>query len=201
MWTTRRSSGRIVWMAGTYGSRRVLIVEDEEAAARSLARLLRRCGGPDAVLATTFMDGARELRAAEPSICAAILDIRLPGGCGLDLISVARERDPGLPILVLTGNVDHPYLANLAQVHGVEFAFKPADTEVVAAFVRRAAARPQELNGVERSPVLDAFALAHGLTAEEIEIVRLRLSGLQNKEIADARNTSAGSGFFSGGAA
>src|ERR1041385_3766960 len=78
---------------------RVLIVEDDP----ELSTLLRdglRAQRIDATLAGTWADG-RE-RAASGSFDVMILDIRLPGGSGLDLCAELRRGGVTTPVLMLT---------------------------------------------------------------------------------------------------
>jgi len=78
---------------------RVLIVEDDP----ELAGLLRdslRGQRIDPTLAETFADGLEHAAAAAFDVI--ILDVRLPGGTGLDLCAQLRRRRVTTPILMLT---------------------------------------------------------------------------------------------------
>ena len=78
---------------------RVLIVEDDP----ELAGLLRdslRGQRIDPTLAETFADGLEHAAAAAFDVI--VLDVRLPGGTGLDLCAQLRRRRVTTPILMLT---------------------------------------------------------------------------------------------------
>jgi DNA-binding response OmpR family regulator len=78
---------------------RVLIVEDDA----DLAALLRdglRAQRIDPTIACTFSDG-RE-RATIAAYDVIILDVRLPGGTGLDLCGELRRQGVTTPVLMLT---------------------------------------------------------------------------------------------------
>lgn len=95
----------------------VLVVEDEAVLRRNLTRLLERRGL--AVVAASSVTEARALlqRAA---VDAAILDVSLPDGDGLDLLPLTRSSHS----LVVSAEVSE---ARLEQ-HGVEhFQRKPLD--------------------------------------------------------------------------
>src|SRR5256885_15652396 len=78
---------------------RVLIVEDDP----ELAGLLRdglRAQRIDPTLAATFAEGRD--RAHAGSFDVIILDVRLPGGTGLDLCGELRHGGSTTPVLMLT---------------------------------------------------------------------------------------------------
>ncbi len=83
------------------GSYRVLIVDDEEAAAHTLAEVLRQqhwtvavCHNGESAFAS-FEDEPADL---------VVTDLRMPHGTGEGLIARLRALDPDLPILVMTGD-------------------------------------------------------------------------------------------------
>lgn len=78
---------------------RVLVIEDDDALRETLAELLERRGYAP-VLAGSGRDGVA--RVAD-DIGAVLLDLRLPDIDGMDLMSEIRQRDPHLPIIVVTG--------------------------------------------------------------------------------------------------
>ena len=85
----------------------VLIIEDHELTRQFLAENLA-ADGYLPLVAPTLADGRRVVRGGGPA--AAILDLRLPDGDGLDLLAELRGADgavppldPHLPVLVLSG--------------------------------------------------------------------------------------------------
>ena len=85
----------------------VLLVEDDPVLRTFLADNLT-ADGYDLILAGSVRDGLRELEYKRPD--AAIVDLGLPDGSGLDLIKrvrsadgVATRLDPALPLIVLSG--------------------------------------------------------------------------------------------------
>jgi two-component system, OmpR family, response regulator len=88
---------------------RILVVDDNQDAADSLAALLRAAGFEVEV----SFDGNAALATAErfgPTAC--VLDIRMPGMDGYELARRLRERMPELPPMLATltafGGGDHP---------------------------------------------------------------------------------------------
>jgi DNA-binding response OmpR family regulator len=78
--------------------RALLIVEDDDAIARGLQRVLDSQGYNVSRLAR----GAGVIRAAQPPVELVILDLSLPDSDGLDVCRRLRERRPELAILILT---------------------------------------------------------------------------------------------------
>ena len=84
----------------------LLLVEDDPLLGTFLADNLA-ADGYELTVAETVRDGLRELEYKHPDL--AIVDLALPDGSGLELITRVREADglsrldPSLPLLVLSG--------------------------------------------------------------------------------------------------
>ena len=123
---------------------RVLIVEDDPHLSRALREGFRNLYF-DVASATTYAEG-RE-RALLSTYDAIVLDIMLPGGSGLDLCRLLRDRGVKTPIVILTARdgVDD-------RVHGLEVG---ADDYVTKPFsFRELAARIRAL--IRRPPVVES---------------------------------------------
>ena len=118
-----------------HGSR-VLVVDDEGDQAFALALLLREDEG---ILATSARDSNEALEQVKTSpIDAVVLDVKMPGLSGPDLLAVLRKNHPGLPAVLLTGYERYDArLAHAMASGGVAYCAKPASpSTVVAALVR-----------------------------------------------------------------
>ena len=78
---------------------KILIVEDDELLLDAVSGQLDQLGY--SVCAAGSVQAAREALATQ-TIDGIVLDLGLPDGDGLDLLPWARQRLPGLPVLVLT---------------------------------------------------------------------------------------------------
>jgi DNA-binding NtrC family response regulator len=78
----------------------VLIVDDEREACLSLSEILSTHG----IQSVTATDPRTvpDLLASRP-VDLAIMDMRMPGLSGIDLLKVLKERDRSLPVIVVTG--------------------------------------------------------------------------------------------------
>ena len=130
------------------------------------------------------------VRHCQPHII--LLDIGLAGANGLDLISQLCRICPGVKIVVVTGRPEREYLMSALQL-GVH-AFLQKDTPGAAILgALRAVVRGERVIGqaealttvlVEFGRVLrDRELERRGLTDQEINILQLAASGLNNKDI------------------
>jgi CheY-like chemotaxis protein len=91
--------------------KRILLVEDNDQFRENFARALERALAAEP-LDVTFVEAGSlaeaRVRLREGGLDAALIDVRLPDGDGLDLV---REIDDGaagrIPTLVLTAYLDH----------------------------------------------------------------------------------------------
>jgi DNA-binding NtrC family response regulator len=78
---------------------RVLIVEDEVSLSKSVKRMLEKLGHAVTV-AASIADGEAAFGAVDPDL--VLLDLRLPDGDGLELLSRLVAQDPSVQVLVMT---------------------------------------------------------------------------------------------------
>ena len=132
----------------------VLVVEDERYVAESLVALLRHEGMRATAVAT-----AEEALDAPP--CDVVLaDLKLPGKSGVDLLKDLKERDPALPVLLLTGHGTIADAVAAMRAGALDFLTKPIEPEVIVERVRKAAER----GSIERER--DRLRLKDDLVAE-----------------------------------
>jgi DNA-binding NtrC family response regulator len=126
--------------------RRVMVVDDDRAFRLSTAELLRQ-EGHDVVLAGSGAEAVKELEGQRVDLM--LLDLRMPGLDGVDLVEVLRKRGVGVPILMITGFGSIETAVRSLHTGADDFLAKPVDPDVLAA-------RVQEL--LDRRPGLDAAA-------------------------------------------
>ena len=101
-------------MADTEANPHTLIVEDEEALAKSMARTLKSRG----ILADTAFSGAEaRQRLAAKEYSVVLLDVRLPDESGYGLLGELRALRPDMAVVMISG-VDDPELGKAAVEHG-----------------------------------------------------------------------------------
>lgn len=91
-------------VADARGSERILVVEDEPAVRALACRALRK-QGYDVIEASNGMDALQHLD-AQDGIDLMISDLVMPGMHGLELCRLAKQKRPGLRILLMSGYSD-----------------------------------------------------------------------------------------------
>ncbi len=117
--------------------RSLLIVEDDDRLRGRLARALAERGFEtrEAGDVPSAMAAARE-----DSPEYVLVDLRMPGGSGLDVVREVKAIDPGTTVVVLTGYGSIATAVEALRLGAVEYLTKPADVDqIVAAFTRTAA--------------------------------------------------------------
>ncbi len=124
-------------------------------------------------------------RPAEPA--CFLLDVRMPGMSGLELMEAARERGLDQPVIFMTGHGDVPLAVEAMRRGAVTFLEKPfqekALEEAIALAFRTTPSETED--ETTTSPLSLAYQerLAR-LTAREREVMDLVVAGSYNKVIA-----------------
>ena len=115
--------------------RELLVVEDDDAFARTLQRSFERRGYR--VLRATDLGGVRGLlERSRPGY--AVVDLKLAaGGSGLACVQVLHEHDPDMVIVVLTGYASIATAVEAIKLGARHYLAKPSNTDdIEAAFGR-----------------------------------------------------------------
>ena len=125
----------------------ILIVDDDDLFRERLARALRDRGHE--VRTAKNADEALDLaRADSPEY--AVVDLKMPGRSGLEVVRELRAVDAATTIVVLTGYGSIATAVEAVKLGAGHYLSKPADAdEVLAAFAR--AGRPVDPSSVERA--------------------------------------------------
>lgn len=117
--------------------RQLLIVEDDDAFARTLARSFERRGYK--VLRASSLDEVRVLLAGEHRPGYAVVDLKLASGAsGLTCVQALHEHDAGMVIVVLTGYASIATAVEAIKLGARHYLAKPANTDdIEAAFERQ----------------------------------------------------------------
>lgn len=104
----------------------VFVIDDEEPVRAALAKLLRALGfnSESYASAQEFLDHY----SGDHGGCL-LVDIRMPGMSGLDLIEELRRRGIDLPAIVMTGHTDESSLERLETLNAIGFLEKPFTLE------------------------------------------------------------------------
>ena len=160
----------------------VFVVEDDDAVRSALEVFLRLEG----LRTRSFPSAEAFLDACRPGWTGClVVDLRMPGLSGLELLGQLRERAIDLPAIVITAHGDVANTRSSFRAGAVDFFEKPVDNEALLVAIRQAldrdAARRREAR--ERSEIVERLAR---LTAREREVLDLVAAGRHNREIAAA---------------
>jgi FixJ family two-component response regulator len=158
----------------------VLLVDDDLGVREAVQALLGSVGMQVMAFADVqdFLDSARP---AGPA--CLVLDVRMPGKSGLDLLDELKRRNLSLPSIVITGHGDVPMSVRAMKAGAVEFLGKPFRDQELLDAVNAAI----ELDRVRRGREIVDEALRRrfdGLTSRERQVLVLVAHGLLNKQIA-----------------
>ena len=155
---------------------KVAYVEDDVDARTILARKLAREG----IACEVFHAADPLLDAAAPGrYDALVIDIRLPGRSGVELLKELRHRGIFTPAIIVTAFNSAAY-AREALNSGANYLLeKPFSLETLLRAIRRVTGSPQSLQDC-----VDRGLAVLKLTAREDEVARLLLKGLGNAEVA-----------------
>src|SRR5208337_3023045 len=116
-----------------------ILVIDDEAAIRESLEVLLTLEGYSVRMATDGEEGLRVLELENFDL--VLLDLALPGQSGLELLPQIRDRQPELPVIMITayGTVDN--VVEAIRAGAENFVQKPWDNEKLLADIRTAVAR------------------------------------------------------------
>jgi DNA-binding NtrC family response regulator len=113
---------------------RLLLIEDDEAAVFGYRRYLSKAGY--GIVAASTLADARRLAARE-QFHAVVLDLKLPDGNGIDLISEFRDMRDTMGIVVITGAGDVATAVEAMRRGADNFLTKPVDMDALQATLEK----------------------------------------------------------------
>jgi len=120
----------------------LLVVDDEEPIRNALKKFLTQ-QGYDVATAASGEDALRILQRQKISVL--LLDVRMPGKSGIDLVPQVRELEPSVAILMLTAVNDATTAALCMQRGAMDYLTKPIDLADLARAILRAIRRRDSL--------------------------------------------------------
>lgn len=172
---------------------RVVLADDQAVVREGLVTLLGLLPGVDVVgAAADGLEAVRLVAAHDPDVL--LVDLRMPRCDGVEATRRVRASAPRTEVVVLTTYADDDSVLSALQAGARGFLTKDADAESIARALRAAAAGQSTVDGEVQRRLIEAATrgrtpkadteLAEGLTAREIEVLRLIAAGLSNTEIA-----------------
>jgi FixJ family two-component response regulator len=157
----------------------VFAIDDDPSVRKALVRLLKSAG----FRVEAFASAEEFLQQPLPDApSCVVLDLCMPGLCGLEAQRALAERDAAPPVVFVTGHGDIPTTVEAMKAGAVDFLPKPFTGEALLAAVRQALAR----HALARRAGEEAAVVrrrADSLTPRERQVMALVVAGMPNKQV------------------
>jgi DNA-binding NtrC family response regulator len=177
--------------------REILIVDDDDSVCESLSDLLRGKGYTVSVVT----DPARALAAIDPQVTGlALVDLRMPGIGGIELLQLVKSRFPDLPVVIITGFATVETAVAAMKYGAADVFTKPIKSSALLSQIQRILAErpvradlPEDLRIITTDPLMkEALTLIERAASTDAPILIRGETGT-GKELA-ARMVHGGSG-------
>jgi two-component system, NarL family, nitrate/nitrite response regulator NarL len=171
---------------------RFLIIDDHPMLREGVAAVLRQLASEVEVLHAAHGSQGLEIAQAHPSLDAVLVDIRLVGMTGIEVVEQLHARDPNLPLIVLSSSEDPMDVRRALAAGALGYCPKSAGHATLLAAVRVVLSGevylpPFMLHAESVPAALEPLALSEpnkGITARQMEVLHLLCEGRPNKDIA-----------------
>jgi len=164
----------------------VYIVDDDPAVCRSTAMMLQAHG----LESRAYPSADEFLRTFDPSGPGCLLlDLRMPGMTGEELLRTLRQGGVLIPVIIVTGHGDVPAAVRTMRLGLVDFLQKPVDHDMLISTVREALSQDGRRR-VEEAGRREEQERINRLTPRERELMGFLAKGQTSKEIAAALGVS-----------
>lgn len=155
----------------------VVVVDDDEAVRDSLQAMLEAEGFAVEVFADAdaFLEGYRPT----PNACL-LIDVRMPGMDGMELLTRLATRVSSPPVILITGHGDVPMAVRAMKLGAVDFIEKPFAAETLVRSIRDALA----ICRAASTATYETDRRLARLTEREREVLEQLVVGRSNKAIA-----------------
>ena len=159
---------------------RVFIVDDDQKICEALEWLLESVN----LRVETFCTASDFLvycKNNELERSCAIVDVRMPGMSGLELLDQLTIHKKSLPVILLTGHGDIPMAVRAMKSGAVDFISKPFNDQYLLDQIYHALSLNQSTTNKSDNNIA---IMIEKLTRRELEVMKLVIAGRLNKQIA-----------------
>ncbi len=125
---------------------RTALIADDDAGVRELLETVLAEGGWQT---ESVSNGSAAIERLCDGFDVALVDVRMPGASGHEVLAAARVRAPELPVLMLSGDGDVEDAVRAIQSGARDFLSKPFQTDALVARLGELAVSPGENGGAE----------------------------------------------------
>src|ERR1700716_4022226 len=164
----------------------VFVVDDDPSVRRAIKRLVESVG----LHVELFGSATEFINSSRPDVASClVLDIRLPGISGLDFQRELVQAKNEIPMVFITAHGDIPMTVRAMKAGAVEFLTKPFGDQDLLDAIQQGLGRDRTRRAQE-AEVATLRKRFESLTPREREVLPWVVSGLPNKQIADAVGAS-----------
>ena len=127
-------------------TKQLLVVDDEPSIGMAIQRVFRETD-IDVETAVNVAEGLSCFQRIKPD--AAIVDVHLPDGSGLDLFLQFKQIDARVPVILITGHATNETAIEAMRQGAFDYLFKPLDADELMELVNRAV----RVSQTQREPV------------------------------------------------
>jgi two-component system, LuxR family, response regulator FixJ len=164
----------------------VHVIDDDPAVRQMLASALESASLASRLYASAedFLDAFTPGRAG-----CIVLDLKMPGMGGLELLRRLHDMTIELPIVVISGHAEVPDAVQAMQLGAVDLLQKPFRIATLLELVRRALQQSADSLGrsAKRAEIRERFA---SLSPRQLELLKYLVAGNSSKQIATAMHIS-----------
>jgi len=176
---------------------RLILVDDHVIVLQGLRQLLSREKDFDVIATCTDADGTLKAVALQaPDVL--VLDVRMPGVDGFELIRRLSEEGRRCPVVLLTAAISDTQVMDAVNLGVQGLVMKDSAPEVLIDCIRRVHAgqqwfdQPTVTRALQSALTRERAVSETRLTSRELEITRMAAEGLRNRAIAERLSLSEG---------
>jgi DNA-binding NarL/FixJ family response regulator len=177
---------------------RVVLADDHAVVRKGIREFLEEQN--DIVVVAEASDGEQAMALVAQHVPdVAVVDLRMPGVSGVEVVERITAKHPQVKVLVLTAYDDEPYVFAVLRAGASGYVLKSADSTRLTEAVRSVhegqsvldpAVMQKVVQQLQTGRPIAAAGAVEKLTDREIEVLRLAAKGLTNKGIGQALGIS-----------
>jgi len=158
----------------------VFVVDDDPAMRDSLRWLIESVG----LQVAAYPNADAFMAEFDPETTGClVLDVRMPGTSGMELLDSLKARGVQVPIIMITGHGDVPMAVQALKRGALDFLEKPFRDQELLEQIAKAIEIDQDRRS-EQASIAGIRKRLETLTAREREVMELVVAGFANKQVA-----------------
>lgn len=158
----------------------VHIVDDDDAVRDGLALLLKS----ENIACETYSSAEDFLESdLQHQRGCLLLDVRMPGMNGLQLMKFLKEKSISIPVIFITGHGDITMAVEAMKMGAIDFVEKPFDNDLIIKIIRKCLELCVSMMQLMETKEEISLRISR-LTKREKQVMELLVQGLQNKKVA-----------------